>query len=211
MEVKGEQPSHSQNEVDSWRKIKKMEDKHTALSKNAVDYMKIIKNLVDRHTSHCPNEVDSVKIMKKVQDRHTANSQNALDSVKTMEVEGEHLAHSPNEVGTAKIMKLAEETVSDPAYMESPVKMGRPRKNCFVASKATGEKKKADPKNKVEVDLAPPPNLKAVSCSNPIHRAGENRVKIHNEELDYSKVEGKVKLTRKMSLQSDGGKSLQHK
>jgi hypothetical protein len=51
---------------------------------------------------------------------------------------------------------LTEEIVGDPASMESPVKMWKPRKTYIVASKATGEKEKKVPMNKVWVALAPP-------------------------------------------------------
>jgi hypothetical protein len=59
--------------------------------------------------------------------------------------------------------------------------LGRHRKTYIVASKATGEKEKKVPVNKVRVALAPPLNLKAVrtkvvSLSNTIHRPGENAV-----------------------------------
>jgi hypothetical protein len=125
-----------------------------------------------------------------------------MDSMKTIKVEGEHLALFPNEVDSVKNMNLAEEAVGDPSYIESSVKMGRPRKNYIVGSKPTDEeeeekkkkkKKKAVPVNKVQVGLAPPPNLKSVranvgSWSNPSHRARESHVKIINVKLNYNKV-----------------------
>jgi hypothetical protein len=101
-----------------------------------------------------------------------------------MAMEDEQLARSQNEVDSVKIMMerlpliLTEETVGDPASMESPVKMGRPRRNCIVASKNTSEKEKNVPVNKVRAALALPPNLKAVRAkvmfrSNTIRRPCE--------------------------------------
>jgi hypothetical protein len=189
-----------QNELDSFKEIMKAEYKRRAVFQKKIDCMKTMRMKVENERlAQAQKEADSIKII-------------AFDSVKKMEVEKEHLAHSRNEVNSAKKMKPTEETVGNPAYMKSPVKMERPRKNCIVASKATGEKRKAVPMNKVRVGLAPPPNLKAVrakvmSWSN--HRASESRVKIHNEKLDYSNVQAKIKLRRKTAMQGDGDKGLQ--
>jgi hypothetical protein len=83
--------------------------------------------------------------------------------MRIMAVEDKHPAHSQNEVDSAKIMTerlplmFMEETVGDPASMESPVKMGRSRNNCIVASKATDEKEKKVPMKKMRVALVPAP------------------------------------------------------
>lgn len=55
----------------------------------------------------------------------------------------------------------AEQTLSDPVPVVSPVKIGTPRKNYILASKTTGEKEKKVPISKVRVGSAPPPNFKA--------------------------------------------------
>jgi hypothetical protein len=143
---------------------------------------------LEEHRGQSQNEVDSKKTIVKVKDKRHARFQNEIESVKDM---------------TEKLpLMLTEETVGDPAAMESPVKMGRPRKHCIVASKATGEKEKKVPMNKVRVGLAPPPNLKAVKAkvvtrSNQIHRPGESHMKICNKKLDYSKIQPKVDAGRK--------------
>jgi hypothetical protein len=111
-------------------------------------------------------------------------------------VEDEHPAHSKNEVDSVKIeterlhLILTEETVGDAASMESPFKMGTPRKSSIAASKATGEEKKV-PMNKVHVALGLPTNLKAVRAeavnrSNTYHRPGESRMKTRHQKLDFS-------------------------
>jgi hypothetical protein len=117
--------------------------------------------------------------------------------------ENEYDTHSQDEVDSVKIkterlpMMLTEETVGHQAPMEPPVKMGRRRKNCIVASKHTVEKEKGVPIKKMGVGLAPTPNLKAreakiVSQSSPCHSPGRSKVKIRNKKVDYSKIKAKV-------------------
>jgi hypothetical protein len=128
--------------------------------------------------------------------------------MKTMEMEGEHHATFQNEMDSVKIMgeslplMFTEETVGDSASMESPVRMGRPWKNCIIASKATGEKEKEAQMKKVRMALAPPPNLKAlrtkvVSRSNTMRRPDENNVEIYNQRR------AKVNTMRKIWMQGD--------
>jgi hypothetical protein len=52
--------------------------------------------------------------------------------------------------------------------------------------------------------------VKVVSWSNQTHRATGSRVKMHNEKLDYSRIQSKIKATRKIPLQRDGDKNLQN-
>jgi hypothetical protein len=68
--------------------------------------------------------------------------------------------------------------------MESPVTLGRRRENCIVASKATGDKDKKVPMNKMGLGKASSPNLmarrsKILSQSNPCHRPGERDLKVY--------------------------------
>lgn len=142
------------------------------------------------------SEVDSMTTVTKAEDecrvqvpkiakKRRLQFQDIVDTMPVMmEVEDEHPFHSQNEVDSVNIMTeklllmLMEKTAGDPATIESPVKMGRPKKNCTVTSKATAEKKV--PMNKAWVAFAPPPppSLKAVrakivSWRNTYHRPSE--------------------------------------
>jgi hypothetical protein len=85
-----------------------------------------------------------------------------------MTVEDEDPARSKNEVATGKTeteilhFMPMEQTIGDPASIESSLKMGEQRKNCIAASKATSKKEKGVPVKKALVTLALPTNLKAV-------------------------------------------------
>jgi hypothetical protein len=85
-----------------------------------------------------------------------------------MAVEDEDPAHSKNEVDTGmtetEILHFmrTEETIGDPASMESRLKMAGQRKNCIAASKATSEKEREVPVKKARVTFALPIILKAL-------------------------------------------------
>jgi hypothetical protein len=209
MGVEGENPSHSRNQVYSVESIMKAEYRWHAVLQNNVDCMKMMMtgNVENGPCAH--KEIDSVKIMV-VEESHSAHSQQEEDSLKIMEVEGENPTHSPYEVDSGKILKHLEE----PALTEAPCQDVETQENCTVASNSRREKKKAVVTKKVQVGLAPPPNLKAVrakvmSWGNTIHRAPKSHVKIHNEKVDYSKVQSKIKLRDNIALQGDGDKILQ--
>jgi hypothetical protein len=72
-----------------------------------------------------------------------------------MKMEDESASRFQNEVDSVMIntqrlpLTLTEETVVLQEFMDSPVKMGRRRENCIEASRATGEKGKKHPMNKM--------------------------------------------------------------
>jgi hypothetical protein len=136
-------------------------------------------------------------------DRHL-RFQQIEDTIPVVLEEEQHDAHYPDAVDSLKIkterlpLMLAEETIGHQASMETHVKMQRQRKNCIVASKATGKKEKKVQMNKTGVGLTPPSNFKAsrakvVSQTSPCHRPGGRDVK----KVDYSKVKAKVDTWRK--------------
>jgi hypothetical protein len=201
-----------QNEVNSLKNMMKVNDERHAQFQKETASMKMMMTTERKRHVQLLREVESTRTITKVQFKPPAEFKKMVDSTKTKKV----MARSQSTVDSVNIMKvkLKEETVGDPAYMESSVKMGRPRKNYIVGSKPTDEKKKVVPMNKVQVGLAPPPNLKSVrakvvSWSNPSHRARDSHVKILNEKLDYSKVKAKITLRRKIPLQGDGDKNVQ--
>jgi hypothetical protein len=83
--------------------------------------------------------------------------------------EGEPSPHFQNEMGSMNTMTErlrlmpTKQVIVDPASVASPLKMATPRKNCTVASKSTGEKKKEAPISKVSVGLAPITQLTALT------------------------------------------------
>jgi hypothetical protein len=113
-------------------------------------------------------------------------------------------------IDSEESMEFTEENIGDSPYMESPDKMWRRRENGILAWKETG-KKMAFPINKVQVGLAPPPNLKrvtakVVSWRNQTHRVAGSCVQIHNGKLDCTRIQSKIKVTRMIPLQRDGDK-----
>jgi hypothetical protein len=188
-------------------KMMVQDDLHDRFQRDKESSMKAMK-LDYHHPARIQNEIQFLKMMMNVEVKNHDRFHDDNNSIKMMMKEDERPASSPNEGDLLKNMRFTEETVGDPASMESPVKMEGPRKNCTVTSKAAGEEEERVPMNKVRVALAPPPNLKTVtakvvSLGNTIRRPGESHVKISNRKPDYSKIQPKVDSWRK-KFQGDG-------
>jgi hypothetical protein len=83
------------------------------------------------------------------------------------------------------------------------VKMGTPRKNYTVATKATGKRDNKVQMSKVQVRLATPANFKAMRANvgsqrNKNHKPGRSYVVIQNHKLNFSKTQAKVNTRRKI-------------
>jgi hypothetical protein len=217
MEEEDERNPYIQNEGESPRKMK--EDERPAYLQNGVDYVKNFKMRAEERRLRLQEIMDMKSaIMEKdeeEEDEDDAHTHNDLSLVKTIKMEDKYLAHFQNERDSVMIetgsfpLNVTEETAGYQAYMESPVKLGSRRENSVVASKATSDREKKVPMNKMGLGLASPPNPKAtrskvVSQSNPCHRPGERPVKISNKNMDYTKIKAKVDTWRNAKLQSEG-------
>jgi hypothetical protein len=124
-----------------------------------------------------------------------------------LKAEHKRPADSLDEVGSVKNMcerlslMVERHTAGHPVPMESHVKMRRNNEICIKTSRATEEGKREGMKN-VRVDLAPPPNLKAVNSKVPSngythHKASESKaMKIRYQMPDCSKLHAKISTRR---------------
>jgi hypothetical protein len=178
--------------MDTMKKSLKLADDRRAQFEKEILSLRTIMKVEDEL-----NGVDLVKTIMKAEDERRVQVQKKKDSMKIMAAVDEPCAHSENEAGSVKIeterlpLTITEETVGNPASMESPFKMGSPRKNCIAAFKATGEKEKKLPTTNLKAVRA-----EAVYRSNTYHRPGESRMKTRHQKLGSSRIQAKVNTWR---------------
>jgi hypothetical protein len=139
------------------------------------------------------NEVDLAETMKTRRDERRRRFQNIQDTIpvicKEMVQDGSHLSKIRVGPNASPAVGKDSRTSSNRGIARQD---GKPKKTLMAPSKAK------DRKDKVQVGLAPTPNIKAatskVRCWNKTsHSTNESRVKhIRDYKVDYSKIKAKV-------------------